>query len=227
MNAGRIKIKIVSTVAGCIFFISSLLSANAQILDTIRASFHTKPKFFFQIGTYNSFVSNEPANTFGFKGGLEFNRRIRIGIGFYNLTSDIVKEKTITDVFDYDSTLNAQLEMYFIPVSFEYIFYHRNPWQLSVPLNIGAGKSYFWYYLNKEGDRGRVDEKSAALMTVSLEAQYKIFKWFGVGAGLGYRIMLKDNSNIDENFNSVIYNLGIRIFVDEIYRSVFKKKPDK
>ncbi|MFI5218040.1 MAG: hypothetical protein ACHQNT_01040 [Bacteroidia bacterium] len=208
----------------CVFILSNFFSAKAQFGDTIIASFHTKPKIFFQIAAYNSFVSNEPANTFGYRGGLEFNRRIRIGVGYYTLISDIVKPKTISGVFENDTTLNAQLDMNFIPLSLEYIFYNKDPWQISIPLYIGAGKSYFWYYLNSEGDRGKVDEKTVALMTMSAEAQYKIIKWVGVGAGLGYRLMLKDNNNINENFNSVIYNIGLRIFVDEIFKSIFKKK---
>lgn len=208
------------------FFATFLLlgifySASGQLLDTIRASFHSKPKIFFQLDAYNSFVSNEPANTFGFRGGLEFNKRVRIGLGYYSLTSDIVKPKKIIGVFNNDTILNAQLDMYFIPVSFEYIFYDKDPWQFSVPLNIGAGKSYFWYYRNAAGERGRIDEKIVMLMTVSVAGQYKIIKWIGIGAGLGFRQMLKDNSNISENFNSVIYNLGLRIFVDEIFKSVF------
>ena len=208
----------------CIFFISIFISAKAQLIDTIVSSFHTRPKVFFQIATYNSFVSNEQANTFGIRSGLEFNKRVRIGVGFYALTSDIVKQKIIAGASGND-TVGAQLEMGFASVSLEYVFYNKGQWQLSVPLNIGVGKSYFWHYLEGQGDiRYKIDEKSVALMTLSVEAQYKIIKWVGVGAGLGYRQMLKDNSNINENFNSVIYNLGLRIFVDEIFKSIFKKK---
>ena len=186
------------------------------MLDTIRESFHSKPKLFFQIDAYNSFVSSEPANTFGFRAGLEFNKRVRITLGYYNLTSDIVKPKLITGVFAIgDTTLNAKLDMSYVTGSFEYIFYNKDPWQFSVPFNIGAGKSYFWYYKNAAGDRGRIDEKTIMLTILSVGAQYKVLKWFGVGAGLGYRVMLKDNSNIDENFNSVIYSVGLRIFIGE------------
>lgn len=193
-------------------------------MDTIRASFHTKPKLLFQIDAYNSFVSKEPANTFGYRAGLEFNRRVRLGIGYYKLTSDIVKPRPVTGVFERDSILNAQLDMFFIPVFFEYIFYNTDPWEISVPINIGAGKSYFWFYKNANADRGRVDEKTVALITITAAGQYKILPWFGVGAGLGFRVMLKDNSNINENFNSVIYSLGLRVFVDEIFKSLFPTK---
>jgi hypothetical protein len=122
-----------------------------------------------------------------------------------------------------DTLQNAQLEMSFYPVCFEYTFYRKYPWQFSVPLSIGVGNSYFWYYKNAAGDKGETDKETVALLTMNVDAQYKIIKWVGVGAGLGFRVMLKDNNNIHENFNSVIYSLQIRIFVDEIYRSLFLK----
>ena len=207
-----------------VLLVCGFLPVKAQLLDTIATSLHSKPKFFFQIDAYNSFVSKESANTFGFKAGLEFNKRIRIGVGYYSLTSNIVKQKIIPGVLIQDTIVDAQLDMNFIPVSLEYIFYNKEPWQISIPLNIGAGKSYFWYYKkNTNGERGKVDEKTVALLTLSVEAQYKIIKWFGVGGGLGFRVMLKDISNINENFNSVIYNVGLRIFVDEIFKSIFRK----
>jgi hypothetical protein len=200
--------------------------AQGQFLDTIRASFRVKPKFLFLLDTYNSFVSSEGANTFGLRAGLEFNKRVRISAGYYNLVSDIVKRKTVTDVFPNDTSLNARLDMNYFPVCFEYVFYNKYPWELSVPLNIGAGKSYFWYYRNAAGEQGRIDEKTVVLGIVSAGAQYKIMKWFGVGAGLGYRVMLVDNSNINENFNSVIYSLNLRIFLDEVAKSLFSKKQE-
>lgn len=196
---------------------------RAQWLDTLRASFHSRPALLFQLDTYNSFVSSEPANTFGIRAGLEFNRRVRISAGYYNLTSDIVKKKTVTGVFPNDSALNARLDMNFFPLTFEYVFYNRDPWEISVPLSLGAGNSYFWYYKNAAGDKGKLDEKTIALACISTGAQYKILPWFGMGAGLGFRLMLKDNSSINENFNSVIYSLNLRIFPAEIARAVFKK----
>jgi hypothetical protein len=59
-----------------------------------------------------------------------------------------------------------------------------------------------------------------ALAHFSLAAQYKVVRWFGIGAGLGYRVMLVDNSNVNENFDSVIYSVNLRIFLDEVVKSV-------
>ncbi len=205
-------------------FLLTGLKTKAQIWDTIRYSFRQKPRFFLQLDTYNSFVSREPANTIGLKTGLEFNRRIRLGIGIYELNSDIVKQKLITGVFEHDTILNARLRLNFIPLSFDYIFYNRYPWEINIHNSLGFGSSYFFYYLNAAGQKGKVDQKRISLLVMSGNTQYKITRWLGVGAGLGFRVMLKDNSNITENFNSIIYSLQLRIFPGAIYRAVFKKK---
>jgi hypothetical protein len=52
-------------------------------------------------------------------------------------------------------------------------------------------------------------------------------KWFGVGAGVGYRLMLLDNPAKKHSFNSPIYTVKLKLFVGEIIRSVFPPKKKK
>ncbi len=201
----------------------AILPAHAQILDTIGYSFRQKPRVFFQLDTYNSFVSKEPANTVGLRAGFEFNRRVRTALGIYTLTSDIVKPKFITGEFSQDTVLNSRLELNFIPLSFEYLFLNRHPWEIGLQTALGFGTSYFFYW-NRQGKKSRVDEKEIILITVAGDVQYKITRWLGVGSGLGFRLMVKDNSNIDENFNSIIYCLQLRLFPGAILQALFKGK---
>jgi hypothetical protein len=58
----------------------------------------------------------------------------------------------------------------------------------------------------------------------SLVGHYKILKWIGIGSGLGFQLMLKDNPAIMENFNTPVYSIKIKIFLGDIYRSVFPPK---
>jgi hypothetical protein len=209
-----------------VLFTVATLAAEAQILDTICYSFGQKPRIFFQLDTYNSFVSREPANTIGLRAGLEFNRRVRTALGIYTLTSDIVKPKLIIGEFSQDTVLNSRLELNFIPLSFEYLFLNRHPWEIGLQIALGVGSSYFFYW-NQQGKKSRVDEKEIILMTVAGDVQYKITRWLGVGSGLGFRLMIKDNSNIDENFNSIIYCLQLRLFPGVVLKAIFKGKNDR
>ncbi|HKR03513.1 MAG TPA: hypothetical protein VJY62_02680 [Bacteroidia bacterium] len=222
-------------IAAIFFPVILSFDSKAQFFDSLSASFRTKPKIFFQFDAYNSFVSDKGASTFGYKAGVEFNNHIKFGIGYNTLTSDIVKDQIVTYTIpdsrpeqSITDTLPAQLVMKFVPLLFEYIFYNEDPWQISVPLNIGMGKTFWRYYKQQKNNKGeyeegKFDEKTVVPMTINAEVQYKVIKWAGVGAGLGFRKMIKGNP-ADENFNSVIYSLRLRLFVDEIYKSLFPKK---
>lgn len=236
MNSYRIKIKFQKIIAALVLFtVFIIFDSHAHPSGSIGASFRTKPKIFFQFDTYRSFVSDMGASTFGFKAGVDFNNHIKFGIGYNTLSSDIYKIKIVTYSLP-DSlplqyitdTLSANLAMKSVPLLFEYIFYNVDPWQISVPLNIGLGKSYWWYYKQQSNKNGEfevvnTEKKTVLLMTMNVDAQYKIVKWVGVGVGLGFRRMLIDN-NIGENFNSVIGSIQLRLFLDEIYKSLFPKK---
>ena len=54
----------------------------------------------------------------------------------------------------------------------------------------------------------------------------KIVKWVGVGFGVGYRIMLLNNPDIPDKLSSPLYVLRLKIFLDEVYRSIFPKKEE-
>ena len=61
-----------------------------------------------------------------------------------------------------------------------------------------------------------------AVLGVGLNAQYKITRFFGLGAGIGYRQMLSENDKIREALNSPLYVLKIKVFIGEFFR----KKPN-
>jgi len=201
----------------------------AAATDTTTTVNWRKPRFFFQFDGYNSFVANRGANCFGIKGGLEFGKQYRFGLGLYTLTSDIIETKVLNENDAKDAlndTVKAQLKMTTVPLSFEYIFFNKGPWQLSVPVNLGLGSTYF-SYLDKAKKQKHINKHFVMDTEVAVTAQYKFLRWFGVGAGLGYRLMLVDNPARNYNFNSPIYTVKLKLFLGEIYRSVFPNKKEK
>ena len=110
-----------------------------------------------------------------------------------------------------------------IPFTFEYIIYDKGPWQFCTPMNMGIGKIYFTYF-DKEGKTKRKSDATVLDYEVGITGQYKILKWFGVGAGVGYRLMLIDNPVNPHNFNAPFYNIKIKVFLGEIIKSVFPPK---
>lgn len=199
---------------------TSVLFCEAQFLDTLKRSFQTKPKLFFQFDSYNSIVTGARANAKGLKTGLDFNRKIRIGIGYFWLTPDVVEKRIVRP----GDTVRAQLKSRYLTLGAEYVLLNENPWQVTVPVHFGFGKSYFIYPDTISHRDERIASNPIVLFEPAVTGHYKVIKWVGVGFGVGYRIMLKNNPEVQDNFNSPIYILRIKIFFDEIYYSLFSKQ---
>ena len=188
-------------------------------------NFKNKPSFFLTLDRTNSFIAGKGASTNELRIGLDFKRKIRLGIGVAGLTSDVVEKKTITTESNHDSTLNARLSLTYLTLSAEYTLYDRKRWQITIPVTTGIGTSYFTYYENVGGaiKTKRLSEQPVVTMVPSTIVTYRILRWVGLSAGSGYRIMLRNNDLVKQRISSPIYIFRVRIFMGEIYKSVFPR----
>jgi hypothetical protein len=190
--------------------------------NSINASKNHKIKPYFQLDSYYSFIGNRSADVLGFKAGIEWNKKWRFAAGYNQIKSDIVESKVLPASelqYAINDTMKAQLYLRYFPIMAEYVFYDKDAWQLSTPINLGYGRSYFQYFgLNNE--KRRIFERGVLVSELGMNAQYKILKWFGVGAGVGYRVMLINNPAIDTKFSSPIFSFRIKLFLEEIYNSI-------
>lgn len=205
----------------CLFFLLITLhfSAKAQFIDSLRTSIHTKPSFFFSFDSHTSFINSDQANIWGFVFGVDFNNKINIGGGFNTLSTPFFKNKTITTEAKSDSTINESLSFAYWTYYLEYIFYNTKHWQFSVPFEIGLGSSSYQYVY-----KGITYSDSPHLIIPiepSFSITYQFDKWIGFGTEIGYRFMLVNNNGIKGNFNSPTYNLGLQIYVIEVFKSLF------
>ena len=189
-------------------------------------SFKNKPKFFLTLDRTGSFVSGKEASTNELKIGLEFKKKLRLGFGYAVLVSDVVAEKTaVTEMTNIDSTVSAKLSLSYFTFSGEYIFYDSKRWQITMPVTLGIGSSYFNYFEYVKGDyqTKKLDQGTVVIFGPTGVATYRILRWVGVSGGLGFRYAVVNNSKVKESFNSPIYLFRIRIFLGEIYKTVFPK----
>lgn len=188
-------------------------------------SFKNKPSFFLTLDRSNSLVAGKSAVTNELRLGLDFKRKVRLGIGFAGIASDVVSSKTVRTEADFDTTLNALLSMNYLTLSAEYTFYESKRWQVTMPVMTGIGTAFWTYYekVNGEVKTKKLDEGGVLLTGPSVVVTYRIFRWFGLSGGVGYRQLIINNSKINESFNSPIYTLRVRIFMGEIYKTVFPR----
>lgn len=195
---------------------------NQNWNNSIGSSEKHKIKPYFQLDSYYSFIGNRSADVIGFKAGIEWNKKWRFAAGYNQIKSDIVESKVLPNSelnYAINDTMRAQLYLSYFPVMAEYVFYDKDAWQLSAPVNLGYGRSYFQYYgLNNE--KRRIFEHGVLVSELGINAQYKVIKWFGLGAGVGYRVMLLNNPAIDTKFSSPIFSFRVKLFLGAIYNSI-------
>jgi hypothetical protein len=124
-----------------------------------------------------------------------------------------------------DTIVKSKLRFDYGGIFFEYIFYSNPKWEMSFPLHFGFGVSRYHYNIGEV--TYQKERRFMALYEANICAQYKILYWFGVGGGIGYRLMLINDNAMDENFNAPIYTIKINIFFADIYRKYFPKKKEE
>ena len=208
------------------FYCSSLQRCNAMAIS--KPLFEEKKekkkiKPFFQFDSYYSFIGKEKADVFGFKAGVELNQKWRFGAGYNKIKSDIIEWKLLPVEERADSNVNivkSQLYLNYYPLLAEYVFYNKDPWQVSLPFTVGYGNSYFSYY-DKNNNSRKIFDHSILITELGVTGQVKIFKWIGIGAGVGYRYLLLDNPEIETKVSSPVYSLRVKIFPGAIIKTFF------
>lgn len=180
-----------------------------------------KIKFLAKIETRNSFVQTHHATFLGIRAGFEFKFPIRCGIGYYwmltNFNSNFYKPS------DYGQTdPNARPKLRYAIGYIDYSFYEEDDWTLSVPVQIGIGETLY-----RSENNNRFANALVVPMEAGIAVDYLFTKWVGFGVGLGYRVMLKNNKQVKENFNSPYYQIRLNILFTEIFRGIKAKKKKK
>ena len=200
--------------------------ANAQSFPDEpeqRVNFRDKPNVFLMYDRNFSFVDSKLASTTGFIGGLEFSKRLKLGLGYSWLVSDVVEKKTVITESGTDTSLNAKLSLRSGVIYGEYIILRKGNWEISTPVQMAIGSSYFTYYENMgdEIKEKKLNQEGMWIVSSTGMATYRFIKWFGLSGGLGLRLVLVDNQELDHNLNGPIFTFKVRIFFGEIYKSVF------
>jgi hypothetical protein len=181
--------------------------------EELRLALRENPKFEFKLDSRNAFISNTGVRVLGFKLGLNFADKLSFGLGYNQLWSQPSNQIRYEGV-----EYNADVNYYYFSPYLEYTFYQDRKWEFSIPVQFGLGES--WYNF-EQGNSNRITARQFVLSyEPAITVQYKFLQYFGVGAGVGYRLMIVPNSSIDEQFTSPVYIFKFKIFFQEIYQDL-------
>lgn len=193
---------------------------NAQFLDTLHEVFTHKSSIDARLESRYSFVNNSLIQVSGARLGVAFQRKLRIGGGLSWLKTDYKNRFYEMDETGKTVVVDKYLKFGYLCFYIDFVFHKTKRWQLSVPIQTGYGLSWF----QKKSDYALMGgDKKYFLMLYEpgITAQFKVFRWFGVGSDVAYRFTLKNNKKIGEQLNSPTYSFKVLIWFDQLYYCMF------
>lgn len=190
-----------------------LNKAEAQLLDSLKYHLSHEPVLDGNWETRNTFISSRRAQITGWKLGLDFNSKIRMGLG-YNYMNTRFYNSQLSGL----SFKKERLGMRYFCVYFEYLYYKQNRWTFSVPVQIGFGRTF-----NKEAlpvlEKKIYNSHPILVYEPCLSGEYRLLPWFALGAEGGFRLFLVKSGRVKERFTAPIYVFSASIkwgyFIDK------------
>jgi hypothetical protein len=203
-----------------LFLLFGSIPVFADGTDSVLTAKKRGPHFVFNFDTRYTLLQNDPARISGLKGGLQWGERIRTGVGFYALSTPIITKLPAAgpDVH----AIEARVKFAYAAVYSEYIVLRNAKWELSVPVQLGFGKTLN-VYQDSKGEIQRTEKIPLWLVEPSVSGHYKVYSWVGLGAGAGYRQMLNHSQRETRHLNAPIYYIKVKLFAGELYRLLHKK----
>ncbi len=193
-------------------------------LDTIKLCLREKPYPFFKFDNRNSFIENSRAKILGIKAGICYGHRLQFGIGYNQLyppTTNFDNQHHFINNYGQKDSVTEKLKLFYVSLDVEYSFFQTKHWQISMPLQIGLGDSYYKYTIGKESTK--LGENFNFVYEPAVSVEYKPIKWVGIGADIGYRFMITQEQKLNQKFTSPIYAFNLLIYYSEILKYFFPK----
>ena len=196
----------------------------AQFADTLSKAIHGKKSFDVDFDTRNSFIDNRLVSVQCFKIGVESGKKLAMGLGYawLNTRTPIYNRYSFYDSdIKRDTSVNRQLKLQYLCFYVNYIYYKTKRWELSVPLQFGAGKVTYTYPYkgsNKSDGAGY-----CFLYEPEVNVKFTILRWLGMEADVGYRLLFHDNHFVKNTFNSPLFAVGIFVIWNELALMTFPK----
>lgn len=206
-----------------LFLISFSLFSQNQLVgvfeEDFKTSFRSKPKLDVKLDTRFSFIAASDIRTTGIKLGLSFNRAFKTGLGYNRLISP-----SKSNIRQSDNIYKAELYYEYISPYLEYIYHNSKKWEFNISIQFGLGRGYYQFYNDVKQQKERVNQSFILSYEPSMLIDYKIVKWVGIGSGIGYRLILFKNNNINEQLTSPVFIFKAKIYLGEIVRTITGKE---
>ena len=198
-------------------FAFAMTAQPPSISDSLSWAFSQPASWVGKLQTRHSFITGKPISTFGLKIGRSHADRVSYGIGIHIMDKGIQSPIAPQEQID----LKKEVRMFYASAYFEYSFFHYNKWRIILPIHLGFGTS--WHKISQESKSFRRDRAMVIMYEPSMAFEYQVMKYVAVGAEIGYRLMLLNNSNIPKQFTAPTWGLRLKIsparIIDDLKRT--------
>ncbi len=168
-----------------------------------------------------SFIKKNEVNIWGQKVGVLINEKIKIGVGGYFL-KDKLKSNKIYNNSKPEFYVNRNIE--FGTAYIEPFLFRKNYWELSVPFEMGFGKTTLKDYLVSNdvlvGHGVKYFFPTGIGLSLSLKLPvgktYKPFRWIGINFLAGYRYDIAEHI-YNTDYDGLFWSVSGAIFLDRIF----------
>lgn len=171
------------------------------------------------IDNRNSFVQASAVRIIGLNIGLTpRGKRYRLGLAGYTLRRSYAQLYTYSGKGKKQKlkdTLTPELSLTYFTPNFAYTFYHGRWLELSIPVDVGLGRSH--YTITDEKGKVTTDTKGLFFPAeIGVGVLLKPTRWVGISGAVGYRASLKE-IDYKEDFNGWYYSYRLNLFVGAIW----------
>lgn len=213
-----------------LFFVFSFLFLFTGILLSQERQnlLQSRPRLVGGLSTRNTFIQGFNAPILSIKAGAEFQKKLRLGAGFCFLKSPdyngrdqtpFIYQKYVWSSSGIPEKVPSFLKLRYFCYFVDYVYYKKNRWELSVPVQIGLGKSKYEY--KWQGVTYTEKEEFVFLYEPSIAVNYHVLRWLGFGVDVGYRFVNIGSRFVGNDFNSPVYDLKMMIFWGEVVKAIF------
>ena len=195
------------------------LTLQAQLVDSIRHDLQQKPTLVVKLDGHGSFISNETVNFIGFKIGREHAGRVQYGIGYSFLLTPVEHEQVVEG----EGMVTTRLRLGYVTPYFDYAFYQKGPWELRLPVQFGIGSGSV-VYDGTDGNSHTLKRGLIFLYEPCMTVQYRFLKYFAIGGGWGFRLVLSSSVKLNDGLTAPIYTYGLRVFFGDLWKDVMGKE---
>ena len=210
---------------GFFYILFILFSFQLSGQDSIREPQKEKKRMLFSFDARRSVALQERIKVTGLKVGVRIGDKYQLGMGFYGMSEPIKKQVPLDKTRFPDSKDSILFDFDYTTFFFDKIWYHSKRWELATPFHFGIGVLKLDYLSSDLVNPKKQFSRGGALTTeLSATAQFKIFRWFAIGTGFGYRKLLIKDKNITRSLDAPVYIFQMKLLIGQLYKTVFKKE---